>query len=142
MNSYSYDPFGRIIVASESVRNIFQFVGQLGVMKDEAVENVYMMRARHYDATHGRFISLDPLGAYYKATFTVCIYSPLCLSEHQCMIKCHIIYTCCLQQNYLTILRIYTYMFTSFLLLHDSSLQDFLQMFQTSMSMPATVLWW
>lgn len=65
LNSYSYDPFGRVIESSESVRNIFQYVGQLGVMKDEAVENVFMMRARHYDASHGRFISLDPLGTYY-----------------------------------------------------------------------------
>lgn len=63
LNSYDYDPFGRVTVVSESVRNIFQYVGQLGVIIDEAVENVYMMRARHYDATHGRFISLDPLGA-------------------------------------------------------------------------------
>lgn len=62
VNSYSYDPFGQTIAASEGVRNIFQYVGQLGVIKDEAVENVYLMRARHYDATLGRFISLDPLG--------------------------------------------------------------------------------
>lgn len=62
VNSYDYDPFGRVVAASEGVRNIFQYVGQLGVIKDEAVENVYMMRARHYDATQGRFISFDPLG--------------------------------------------------------------------------------
>ena len=68
VNSYEYDPFGRVIAASESVRNIFQYVGQLGVIKDEAVENVYMMRARHYDATHGRFMSFDPLGMYVMCT--------------------------------------------------------------------------
>ena len=73
MNSYSYNPFGQVIAASEGVRNIFQYVGQLGIIKDEAVENVYMMRARHYDATHGRFISLDPLGAYYTAFMTLCV---------------------------------------------------------------------
>ena len=80
VNSYSYDPFGRVIAASEGVRNIFQYVGQLGVIKDEAVENVYMMRARHYDATHGRFMSLDPLGVYY----ILGVHDPVCvsMSEH------------------------------------------------------------
>ena len=61
-NSYSYDPFGKVIQRSESVRNIFQYIGKFGVVQDEELIDIYMMRARHYDANHGRYISVDPIG--------------------------------------------------------------------------------
>lgn len=79
------------MTASEGVRNIFQYVGQLGVIKDEAVENVYMMRARHYDATHGRFISLDPLGAQYMHRYTYFIFT---VCSHSNPLVCDVVSTC------------------------------------------------
>lgn len=61
-NSYMYDPFGKLVQQSEKVRNIFKYIGRFGVIHDEELSNVYKMRVRHYDAGHGRFISLDPIG--------------------------------------------------------------------------------
>ena len=61
-NTYQYDPFGKLFSKSERIRNIFQYVGRYGVVRDHDIQNLYMMRARHYDAEHGRFISLDPIG--------------------------------------------------------------------------------
>ena len=61
-NSYEYDPFGKVLWKSEGIRNIFQYIGRYGVIRDHEIQNMYMMRARHYDAEHGRFISLDPIG--------------------------------------------------------------------------------
>lgn len=62
LNSYKYDIFGKMTFRSEQVRNIFKYSGLLGVMHDEELVDVYMMRSRHYDAQHGRFISVDPSG--------------------------------------------------------------------------------
>jgi len=61
-NSYQYDPFGKVLWKSEQIRNIFQYVGRFGVIRDLELQSMFMMRARHYDAEHGRFISLDPIG--------------------------------------------------------------------------------
>ena len=61
-NKYEYDPFGKVVSKSEHIRNIFQYVGRYGVICDQDIQSLYMMRARHYDAEHGRFISLDPIG--------------------------------------------------------------------------------
>ena len=62
LNSYRYDIFGKLTYRSENVRSIFKYAGLLGVMHDEELVDMYMMRARHYDAQHGRFISMDPSG--------------------------------------------------------------------------------
>ena len=62
VNSYKYDAFGKITYRAERIRNIFKYSGLYGVVHDEELLDVYMMRARHYDAQHGRFISLDPSG--------------------------------------------------------------------------------
>lgn len=61
-NSYTYDPFGKVLQKSEKVRNVFQYLGKFGVIRDEELNGICMMRVRHYDAEHGRFISLDPIG--------------------------------------------------------------------------------
>lgn len=58
LNSYDYDPLQR----TERVHNIFQFLGSLGIIKHEELMDMYSMRDRVYDASHGRFISIDPLG--------------------------------------------------------------------------------
>ncbi len=62
INSYKYDAFGRITYRSEQIRSIFKYSGLLGVLHNEELVDVYMMRARHYDAQLGRFISLDLTG--------------------------------------------------------------------------------
>ena len=63
-NSYQYDPFGKMIQHTEQIRNIYKYVGSQGVISDEELQNIFMMRDRHYDAEHGRFISMDPIGSY------------------------------------------------------------------------------
>lgn len=58
VNSYSYLPFGGLLSSQESVANPFQFVGEGGIATAGSVD---LMRARGYDTTEGRFLSLDPL---------------------------------------------------------------------------------
>lgn len=60
MNSYAYDPFGKITDRQEQVQQPFTFVGQYGVMTEP--NGLYYMRARYYDPNVGRFISEDPIG--------------------------------------------------------------------------------
>jgi RHS repeat-associated protein len=59
-NSYSYEPFGGAIRATESMPSSFKFGGQAGVMSERSGLN--FMRKRFYDAHSGRFASEDPLG--------------------------------------------------------------------------------
>jgi RHS repeat-associated protein len=59
-NAYGYLPFGELLFDSEAIYDGFQFVGNSGVMAASAGLN--FMRARHYDAQAGRFISPDPIG--------------------------------------------------------------------------------
>ena len=61
-NTYEYDPFGKVLRQMEQVRNIHKYIGSLGVIADVELQQMYMMRDRHYDAQHGRFISQDPIG--------------------------------------------------------------------------------
>lgn len=58
-DSYAYTPFGET-TRSGSTPNPFQFVGQHGV-RNFNNSQLYDMRARWYDATQARFLSLDPL---------------------------------------------------------------------------------
>ncbi len=60
VNSYAYEPFGKILAEQETVPQPFKFVGQYGVMAEP--NGLYYMRARYYDPSVGRFISEDPLG--------------------------------------------------------------------------------
>ena len=62
VNSYDYDPFGKLLQKTERVHNTFQYLGGLGVTKNSELTDMYCMRERIYDASHGRFISVDPLG--------------------------------------------------------------------------------
>ena len=62
LNSYDYDPFGKLLQRTERVHNIFKYLGSLGIIKHEELMDMYSMRDRVYDASHGRFISIDPLG--------------------------------------------------------------------------------
>jgi RHS repeat-associated protein len=60
VNRYSYLPFGETTTVAAAVPNPFGFVGEWGVM--EAGAGLSFMRARHYDAAVGQFVSDDPIG--------------------------------------------------------------------------------
>jgi RHS repeat-associated protein len=57
LNSYRYDAFGNCS-GNESVANSFTFVGQFGVVN--AANSMFIMGARAYDPSIGRFITADP----------------------------------------------------------------------------------
>lgn len=61
VNEYAYNPFGGAIYKSETVDNMFEFVGEYGVATDQN-DALISMRARWYDPATGRFVSEDPLG--------------------------------------------------------------------------------
>ena len=58
-HKYQYDDFGKVMQKEEADYNPFQYVGKYGVM--HLSDNLYYMRARHYDPTIGRFLSEDPV---------------------------------------------------------------------------------
>jgi len=60
VNKYSYSPFGEVTVIREDVHNSFRYIGYYGVMDDGSGLNY--IRARYYDPTAGRFLSLDNYG--------------------------------------------------------------------------------
>jgi RHS repeat-associated protein len=57
---YAYLPFGGLLASSGSIRNPFQFAGQVGVMSETG--GLQFMRARFYDPAAGRFLQTDPIG--------------------------------------------------------------------------------
>jgi RHS repeat-associated protein len=60
-NAYAYTPFGALLRNTETLPNPFQFVGELGVMRDRSY--LSFMRARYFNAQVGRFLNGDPLGS-------------------------------------------------------------------------------
>ena len=62
VNTYDYDPFGKLLQKTEQIHNNFQYLGSLGIFRHDELVDMYCMRDRIYDASHGRFISVDPLG--------------------------------------------------------------------------------
>jgi len=59
LNTYAYDPFGKVIYQDGSVENAFQFGGAWGVTTES--NGLDFMRARFYDPGVGRFQSPDPV---------------------------------------------------------------------------------
>ena len=59
-NTYSYDPFGIVLVAAAPETNPYQFDGREGVLAD--ADGLNYMRARFYDPSIGRFVNEDPIG--------------------------------------------------------------------------------
>ncbi|MFO7538973.1 MAG: RHS repeat-associated core domain-containing protein [Chloroflexota bacterium] len=59
-NTYDYDVFGTLLQVSESIPNLFRYVGKFGVADDG--NSLTYMRNRYYEPVKGRFVSLDPLG--------------------------------------------------------------------------------
>jgi RHS repeat-associated protein len=60
VQSYAYDPYGKVTGSTGSINNQFRFVGMQGVLTDD--NGLYHMQARYYDPTTRRFITEDPLG--------------------------------------------------------------------------------
>jgi len=58
-NKYAYDEFGKVTNLVETDYNPFRYVGQYGVMYEDA--DLYFMRARYYKPGIGRFMSEDPV---------------------------------------------------------------------------------
>src|SRR5260221_10341103 len=69
VNRYRYLPFGESLSASESVANLFQYNGALGVQADGSGLNY--MRARYYDPAQGRFTQPDPIGLIGGSNFYI-----------------------------------------------------------------------
>ncbi|MDO8895055.1 Ig-like domain-containing protein [Nitrosomonas sp.] len=61
VNRYGYTPFGTELYENETINNVFEFNGALGV--SEEANGLNFMRARFYDSSMGRFLSEDPLWA-------------------------------------------------------------------------------
>ncbi len=59
-NRYDYDPFGVPTIKEEAIANPFRYVGRFGVTAEAS--GLHLMRARHYEAEVGRFVSPDPIG--------------------------------------------------------------------------------
>jgi len=60
LNTYAYEAFGKDLNLSSDAQNSLRFGGGLGLFTDDASGLVYM-RARFYDPSIGRFLSVDPL---------------------------------------------------------------------------------
>ncbi len=60
LNSYTYGPYGKVMGASSSLENPYQFIGTYGVSHDE--NGLYHMHRRYYDPETGCFMNEDPLG--------------------------------------------------------------------------------
>jgi len=84
-NSYVYTPFGTTLKNTEPFPNLFQYVGEYGVMNE--AHGLEWMRARSYDARHGTFTTPDPIGLlggdsnHYRYVFN----SPTALTDPQGM---------------------------------------------------------
>ncbi len=60
VNTYDYDPFGNPLQTSETIPNLFRYVGRFGVTTEG--NGLIFMRARYYDPRLGRFTTADPIG--------------------------------------------------------------------------------
>ncbi len=60
VNTYIYDPFGKVFHSTGTAENEFQFVGQFGIRQDG--DDLVYMRNRFYMPSTGRFMNPDPIG--------------------------------------------------------------------------------
>ena len=68
LNTYTYDPFGRIIQSQVKEPNDYLYIGQWSVRGIKGIKNVYHMQTRLYHAEYGRFLSPDTYGFAGKST--------------------------------------------------------------------------
>jgi RHS repeat-associated protein len=57
VDSYSYDPYGKLVSSTGSVSNPYRFAGEYY----DAASGLYKIGARYYDPTTGRWESADPI---------------------------------------------------------------------------------
>ncbi|AMV40969.1 putative deoxyribonuclease RhsA (plasmid) [Planctomyces sp. SH-PL62] len=62
-DSYVYTASGKLVYSSGSSTNRYRFAGRVGYAIVDGLE-LYLARARFYDPLSGRFISVDPIGAF------------------------------------------------------------------------------
>jgi len=74
-DAYAYTPYGELLQHDGSNEQPFTFVGELGVRQEGAVDGLYQMRGRYYDATTSRFLS--------RETIWPIIYDPRQLNPYQ-----------------------------------------------------------
>jgi RHS repeat-associated protein len=55
-DTYTYDAFGKLIASTGATPNPYLYTGE----RFDADLGLYHLRARHYDAERGRFVSVDP----------------------------------------------------------------------------------
>ncbi|MCB2186250.1 MAG: hypothetical protein KQJ78_07520 [Deltaproteobacteria bacterium] len=60
VQTYAYDPYGRVSAATGNLDDPCRFLGLFGVRSEAG--GLYLMGARFYDPQSGRFLSEDPLG--------------------------------------------------------------------------------
>ncbi len=108
-DTYKYYAFGKSLTSSGVTVNNLRFVGNLGYYNEAALSLQYL-RARYYQPTTGRFISVDPVPGYpldpitlhqylYAANKPVNIIDPSGLSpsdRQECLRKCADNYRECL----------------------------------------------
>lgn len=72
VNSYAYDPFGKVTNRTEVTANPFQFVGQFGVAQE--ADGLLFMRARYYLSNNGRFLTQDSIESSENSTQDLSLY--------------------------------------------------------------------
>ena len=75
--TYAYEPYGNVGAITGSINNPFRFAGQY----QDAESGMYYLRARYYDPATGQFLSLDPLVAITRQSYSYALGSPLNLSD-------------------------------------------------------------
>ena len=93
-NSYAYLPFGELLFDEETSSNLYQFVGEFGVVADMSGFN--QMHAREFTPDFGRFLSTDPVGLAggdvdvyrYALNDPVSRYDPSGLLSMKCLADC------------------------------------------------------
>ena len=57
-DTFTYDPFGKLLKHGGQTQQPFTFLGEYGVQQETST--IYYVRARYYDAANGRFLGKDP----------------------------------------------------------------------------------
>lgn len=80
-NSYSFTPFGTVLLRSETVLNPFRFVGEHGAMSCDS--GLARMGARLTDRKTGRFVSPDParLAVPHRNLYGYALNNPVSLAD-------------------------------------------------------------
>jgi RHS repeat-associated protein len=73
VQTYAYDPYGKLSASSGTVANPFQFAGQY----TDAESGLQYLRARYYDSATGQFLARDPITAMTRQPYAYVYGNPL-----------------------------------------------------------------